>query len=110
MFFWYSQVSGLKKSNMLESPSKTTLLFKYKWASSWDYSTYQIGDQRRLRPACASTQSRQSLRCSHTYSMEVDEESDQKSDILRHKMAAYARLKNEFTEDEKYHNLMRWLK
>ena len=24
-------------------------------------------------------------------------------------MAAYARLKNEFTEDEKYHNLMRWL-
>ena len=25
-------------------------------------------------------------------------------------MAACARLKNEFTEDEKYHNLMRWLK
>ena len=24
-------------------------------------------------------------------------------------MAAYARLKNEFTEDEKYHNLMSWL-
>ena len=24
-------------------------------------------------------------------------------------MAAHARLKNEFTEDEKYHNLMRWL-
>ena len=24
-------------------------------------------------------------------------------------MAAYERLKNEFTEDEKYHNLMRWL-
>ena len=24
-------------------------------------------------------------------------------------MAAYARLKNEFTEDKKYHNLMRWL-
>ena len=24
-------------------------------------------------------------------------------------MAAYARLKNEFTEDEKYHNLMTWL-
>ena len=23
-------------------------------------------------------------------------------------MAAHARLKNEFTEDEKYHNLMRW--
>ena len=25
-------------------------------------------------------------------------------------MAAYARLKNDFTEDEKCHNLMRWLK
>ena len=24
-------------------------------------------------------------------------------------MAAHARLKNEFTEDEKYHNLMTWL-
>ena len=24
-------------------------------------------------------------------------------------MAAHVRLKNEFTEDEKYHNLMRWL-
>ena len=52
-----------------------------KWASSWDYGTYQIGDQRRPRRACASAQSRQSLRCSHTWSMEADEESDQKSDI-----------------------------
>ena len=24
-------------------------------------------------------------------------------------MAAHVRLKNEFTEDEKYHNLMKWL-
>ena len=24
-------------------------------------------------------------------------------------MGAHARLKNEFTEDEKYHNIMRWL-
>ena len=32
--------------------------------------------------------------------MEVDEGSD---------LAAHALLKNEFTEDEKYHNLMSWL-
>ena len=38
------------------------------------------------------------------------EVSDQKSDILPHWMAAHACLKNEFTEDEKYHNLMSWLK
>ena len=41
--------------------------------------------------------------------MEVDKGSDQKSDIQPHWMAAYARLKNEFTEDEKCHNLMTWL-
>ena len=43
------------------------------WASSWYYGTYRIGDQGRLRWACASAQSRQSLLCSHTCSMEVDE-------------------------------------
>ena len=36
------------------------------WASSWDYGIYRIGDQRRLRRACTSTQSRQSLHCLHT--------------------------------------------
>ena len=30
------------------------------------YGTYHIGDQRGLRRACTSAQSRQSLRCSHT--------------------------------------------
>ena len=52
-----------------------------KWASSWDYGTYHIGDQGRLRRAWASAQSRQSLRCSHTWSMELVEGSDQKLDI-----------------------------
>ena len=51
------------------------------WASSWDYGTYDIGYQRPLRRACAWAQSRKSLRYSHTQSMEVDEGSDQKSDI-----------------------------
>ena len=38
--------------------------------------------------------------------MAVDEGSDQKSDIQPYWMAAHARLKKEFTEDEKYHNLI----
>ena len=42
--------------------------------------------------------------------MEVNKESDQKSDIQPHWMAAHARLKNEFSEDEKYHDLIGWLK
>ena len=41
------------------------------WASSWDYGTYHIGDQRRLRRACASAQSRQSVRCSHKWNMQA---------------------------------------
>ena len=51
------------------------------WASSWDYGTYHIGHQRRLRQTCAFAQSHQSLRCSRKWSMEVDQGSDQKSDI-----------------------------
>ena len=43
----------------------------------------------------------------HIKRMEVDEGSDQKSVIYLHWMAAHLRLKNEFTEDEKYHNFMR---
>ena len=40
-------------------------VFFFKWASSWDYGTYHIGDQRRLRRACAFAPSHQSLRCLH---------------------------------------------
>ena len=82
----------------------------HKWASSWDYGTYHIGDKRRLRRACASAQSRQSLHCSHTWSMEEDEGSYKNQTSNPHWMAAHVRLKNEFTEDEKCHNLMSWLK
>ena len=84
--------------------SSTILPWSQLWASSWDCGTYYTGDQRRLRQACASAQSCQSLRCSHTWSMEIDEEFDQKSDILCHCV-----WRIELTEDEKYHNLMRWL-
>ena len=55
-----------------------------------------------------SAQSRQSLRCSLAGSMEVDEGSAKKSDILPHWMAVHAHLKNEFMEEEKNHNLTSW--
>ena len=48
-----------------------------KWDSSWDNGTYRTGDQRRLRRACASAQSNHSLRCSYTWTLEVDEGSYQ---------------------------------
>ena len=40
--------------------------------------------------------------------MEVNEGSEQTSDIKPHSMAAHACFKNEFTKDEKCHNLMAW--
>ena len=67
---------------------------------------------RRPAKVEASLRGCQSLCCSeywHTWSMEVDEGSDQKSDIYPRWIAAHAHLKNEFTEDEKCHYLMRWL-
>ena len=41
----------------------------------------RIVDQRRLKRACAIAQTRQSLRCSHTQSIDIDEDSDQKIDL-----------------------------
>ena len=71
-----------KKYNLWMDVRRWAMLWKmYKWASSWDYGTYHIGDQQMLRRTCASTQSRQSLRCSYTWSIEADEGSDQKLDI-----------------------------
>ena len=40
--------------------------------------------------------------------MEDDKGSGQNSDIKPHWMAEHARLKNDFREDEKDHNIMTW--
>ena len=54
-----------------QTPKAGFLATRLIWASSWDYGTYHIGDQRRLRRDCASAQSLQSLHCSPTWSMAV---------------------------------------
>ena len=84
------------------------MMQKIIWASSWNYCTCHIGDQQRLRRACASAQSPQSLCCSHTmYGIKWRVRPNQN---LAHCMAAHEHLKNEFMEeDEKNHNLMTWL-
>ena len=43
--------------------------------------TYYIGEQRRLRQACTSTQFCQSLRCKLTLYMELEEASDKRAGI-----------------------------
>ena len=72
-----------------------------KSASSWDYGTYHIYRHPRSLAIWAFAVRR---------SLEADEGPDKKSDIKPHWMAEHAYLKNEFAEDKKYHNLMKWLK
>ena len=48
----------------------------YKWASSWEKGTYHKGDPGRLRWACTSPQSRQSLPCSLTEYMGLEKAAD----------------------------------
>ena len=83
---WYTKMYRLCRKRIFRNLSQLNqllshVIFKTILASSWDYGTYHIGDQRRLRRACASAQSHQGLRCSHTWSIEIDKGSDQKSDI-----------------------------
>ena len=97
--------------NRSKAVALMVLLFN-NWASSWDYGTYHIGDQRKLRRACTYAQSHQSLRCARTWSMEADEGSDRKiKDLppLDGCACAFEEWVYEFTEDEKCHNLMSWL-
>ena len=41
---------------------------------TWDFGTYRIVQQRRLKRDGADAQNRKSLYCSHTQSMDEDEE------------------------------------
>ena len=61
-----------------------------KWASSSEFGTYRLCEQRRFRRACASAQSRQNLRCSLIQAMSQEEASDRKPDPC---LAGHAQLK-----------------
>ena len=50
------------------------------WAASSKFGTYRLCEQRRFRQACASTQSRQILRCSLIQAVSQEEPSDRKAD------------------------------
>ena len=94
-FSWYSKVWAPKQKAVASytaataSPSQIPNNYSkvYKslgfmsntsWASSWDNGTY---DTATSEGSGESAKSRQSLRCSHTQSMVVEEGSDQKSDV-----------------------------
>ena len=50
------------------------------WAITWEYGTYYILSNKRLKQACTNVQTPQSLRCLHTQSIDVDKVSDQNLD------------------------------
>ena len=75
---YHLQVIGISDQRI---PNWQTAQLYKNWASSWDFGTYHTGDLWRLKQAWASAQSRQSLRCSPTWSMAVEEGWHQNSDI-----------------------------
>ena len=74
---------------------------KNKWTASSEFGTYRLCEQRRFRPACASTQSRQNLRCSLIQAVSQEEPSDRKPNLWPLWMAGHAKLKFVMTECSK---------
>ena len=109
---WWHLVTKIRRGHLLDRVPLLEYKHKYGiWASSWDYGTCHIGDQWRLRRTWASVQSHQSICCSHAWSRRRVRPKTRHLAPLDgcawpHWMG---RLKNELTEDKKYHNLMRWL-
>ena len=68
------------------------------WTASSEFGTYRLCEQRRFRRACASTQSRQNLRCSLIQAVSQEEPSDRKPDPWPLWMAGHAQLKFVLTE------------
>ena len=68
------------------------------WTASSEFGTYRLCEQRRFRRACASTQSRQNLRCSLRQAVSQEDPSDRKPDPWPLWMAWHAQLKYIMTE------------
>ena len=71
------------------------------WTASSEFYTYRLCEQRRLRRACASAQSRQNLRYSLIQAVSQGEPSDRKLDPWPLWMAGHAQLKFVLTECSK---------
>ena len=71
------------------------------WTASSEFGTYRLCEQRRIRRACASAQSRENLRCSLIQAVNQEEPSDRKPDPWPLWMAGHAQLKFVMTECSK---------
>ena len=78
------------------------------WATSSEFGTYHLYEQRRFRGACASMQSCQNLRCSLIQAVSQEEPSDRKPDPWPLWMAGHAQLKFVMTECSKTKICLTW--
>ena len=82
--------------------SKTQIrLTGLNWTASSEFGTCCLCEQRRFRRACASSQSRQNLRCSLIQAVSQEEPSDRKPDPWPLWMAGHAQLKFIMTDCSK---------
>ena len=96
---WASTLlSFLKDSSSLLINQKSCSI--HIWTVSSEF-IYRLCEQRRFRRACASTQSRQNLRCSLIQAVSQKEPSDRKPDPWPLWMAGHAQLKFVITECSK---------
>ena len=77
------------------------LMLIHIWTASSEFGAYSLCEQRRFRRACASTQSRQNLRCSLIQAVSQEKPSDRKPDPWPFWMAGHAQLKFVMTECSK---------
>ena len=101
---WYRKSpSPQKKANSIVWCLKLKFeqLSDLNWTASSEFGTYRLCVQRRFRPACASAQSRQNLRCSLIQAVNQEEPSNRKPDPWRLWMAGHAQLKFDITECSK---------
>ena len=71
------------------------------WTASSEFGTYRLCEQRRFRPACASAQSHQNLRCLLIQAVRQEEPSDRKPNPWPLWMAGHVQLKFVMTECSK---------
>ena len=71
------------------------------WATSSEFGTYHLCEQRRFRRDCADAQSRQNLRFSLIQAVSQEEPSDRKPDPWPLWMAGHAQLQFVMTECSK---------
>ena len=78
----------------IEKPIQYLLCWRKKRTSLWEFCLFHLGEQLRLRRACACAQARQSLPCSNIQSKEVYEGWGQNVGFYQQSKAAHMWLNN----------------